>query len=81
MLAPARKLMHTTPIPAQCAPGGVRVDVVDLFPLNARVPDGGLYAGADAEAVRAWVGHVVGIAAARGPATKGMASHVSPSRT
>ena len=40
----------------------VRVDVVDLLLLNARVLEGELDAGGDAEAVSARVGHVVGVA-------------------
>ena len=40
----------------------VRVDVVDLLLLDARVLEGELDAGGDAEAVGAGVGHVVGVA-------------------
>ena len=40
----------------------VRVDVVDLLLLDARVLERELDAGRDAEAVGARVGHVVGVA-------------------
>mmetsp|Transcript_12588 Transcript_12588/g.22877 ORF Transcript_12588/g.22877 Transcript_12588/m.22877 type:complete len:450 (-) Transcript_12588:354-1703(-) len=46
----------------QISAGGVGVDVVDLVTLDAGILDGHLDAGCYTQTVRAWIGHVVGIA-------------------